>query len=125
MAFDGGRGMGERMRSVAFWIAVGILAWLGLRHLFSILVGCSRDGPLKPGQRLCHATSLLLLIGSSILAVIFDIWWALLAGVVSEYLFRRLVIWSGEKFPVSEEENRMSGKEFKGHIFKKGRDDKT
>ncbi|MHC4259137.1 MAG: hypothetical protein ACYSTF_01810 [Planctomycetota bacterium] len=48
------------MKSVLFCVAVGIVGWLGLRHLFSILAGRSQDGPLKPGQRLFHATSLLL-----------------------------------------------------------------
>jgi hypothetical protein len=113
------------MKSVLFWLAVGIVAWLGLRHLFSILTGCSQDGLLKPGQRLCHATSLLLLMGSSIIAVTFSIWWPLLAGVVSEHLFRRLTVWTGKTFPLSEEERQMSWKEFFKHITDERRNDKT
>jgi hypothetical protein len=61
------------VKSIFFWIAVGTVVCLGLRHLFSIMSGWDRDGKLKPGQRLCHATSLLLLIGSSVIAVILRI----------------------------------------------------
>ena len=113
------------MKSILFWVAVGIVALLGLRHLFSIVAGCSQDGALKPGQRLCHATSLLLLIGSSVIAVIFKIWWPLLAGVVSEHLFRRFIIWTGKKFPLSEEEKQMNRKEFLKHIANERTNDKT
>ena len=94
------------MKSVLFWLAVGIVVWLGLHHLFSILTGYSQDGLLKPGQRLCHATSLLLLVGSSTVAVIYNIWWPLLAGVASEYLFRRLTVWAGKTFPLSEDKQK-------------------
>lgn len=113
------------MKSILFWIAVGIVAWLGLRHIFSILSGWSQGGQLKPGQRLCHSTSLLLLMGSSVIAVIFKVWWPLLAGVVSEYLFRRVIIWTGKKFPLSEEEKQMNWKEFFKHIAKERTNDKT
>lgn len=91
------------MGTVLFWIAAVIVAWLGLRHLFSILSGWSQDGPVKHGQRLCHATSLLLLMGSSVIAVILKIWWPLLAGFVLEQLFRRFVIWTGNKYPINEQ----------------------
>jgi len=94
------------MKSVFFWLAVGIVAWLGLRHLFSILTGYDQGGFLKSGQLLCHATSFLLLIGSSIVGVIYNIWWPLLAGVVSEYLYRQLIIWSGKTFPLREDKQK-------------------
>ncbi len=113
------------MKSILFWITIGIVAWLGLRHLFSILAGWSQDGQLKPGQRLCHATSLLLLMGSSVIAAIFIVWWPLLAGVVSEHLFHRFIIWTGKKFPLSEEEKQMNWKEFFKHIAKERTNDKT
>jgi len=94
------------MKSVLFWLAVGIVAWLGLRHLFSILTGYDQDGFLKSGQRLCHATSFLLLIGSSIVGVIYNIWWPLLAGVASEHLFRRVTVWTGKTFPLGEDKQK-------------------
>ena len=117
MVLAGSYRMGERMSSIIFWISVGIVALLGLRHLFSILVGCDQCGLLKPGQRICHATSFLFLMGSSVFAVIFKIWWPLLAGVVLEYLYRRFTIWTGENFPLSEEEKQMTWKEFLKHIY--------
>jgi hypothetical protein len=109
------------MKAVIFWVAVGIVAWLGLRHLLSMLTGRSQDGPLKPGQHLCYATSFLLLMGSSVVAAILRVWWLLPVGVVSEHLFRRYVIWTGEKFPLTEEEKQMSMKEYLKHITNNGR----
>jgi len=112
------------MKPILFWIAAGIVAWLGLRHLFSILTGWDQCGSVRPGQRLCHATSLVLLMGSSVAGAIFRSWWVLLAGVVSEQLFRRLVAWTGKKFPLDEDEKQMSFKQFIKHIAKR-RNDKT
>jgi len=114
----------EKMKSILFLIAVGIVAWLGLRHLFSILTGWSQDGPVKPGQRLCHATSFVLLVGSSVTAVILKAWWLLLVGVASEHLFRRYIIWTGEKYPLTDEEKQMSTKEYLKHIMANRRKNK-
>ena len=102
-------------KSVLFWIALLTVGWLGLRHLITIFVGSSQDGPLKRGQRLCHATSFLLLIGSSVTAAMFKVWWPLLVGVVSEHLFRHFTIGTGEKFPLDVNEKQMSWKEFFVH----------
>jgi hypothetical protein len=113
------------MKSAAFWVAVVIVAWLGLRHLISILTGWSQDGRLKRGQRLCHATSLLILAGSSVTAVIFRVWWPLLAGVVSEGLFRRFIIWTGKEFPLDENEREMSLRQFIKHITERTNNDET
>lgn len=83
--------------SILFWAAVVIIAWLGLRNLVSIIIGTSRTGPLKPGQRLCHATSLALYWGACAFAIYYRIWWLLAVGTIMELLFRKTVIWSGEK----------------------------
>jgi len=112
-------------KSVLFWIAVLTVSWLGLRHLITIFVGSSQDGPLKPGQRLCHATSLLLLMGSSVTAVMFKVWCPLLVGVVSEHLFRHFTIWTGGKSPLDENEKQMSWKKFIKHITTKNTNDKA
>lgn len=88
-------------------------------------MGFSQDGPLKPGQRLCHATSLLLLMGSSVTAVIFKVWWPLLVGVVCEHLFRHFTRWAGENFPLDKNEKQMSRKEFIKHITTKNKNDKV
>lgn len=85
------------LNSALFWIAVGIVAWLGLRNLVSIVLGSSQTGPLKPGQHLCHATSLLLYWGVCVLAVLCGSWRPLVVGVILEFLFRKSVIRSGEK----------------------------
>jgi len=113
------------VRTILFWVAVGIVAWLGLRNLFSILSGRSQDGPIKQGQRLCHATSLLLLMGSSVIAGIFRVWWPLLVGVVSEQLFRRFTIWTGNKYPLNEREKQMGLKEFVKHVSNERTNDKA
>jgi hypothetical protein len=83
--------------SALFWIAVAIVAWLGLRNLLSIVSGLSQTGPLKPGQRLCHATSLFLYWGACVFAVLYRLWWPLAVGVAIELVFRKSVIKSGEK----------------------------
>jgi len=75
---------------------VAIVLWLGLRNLISILIGSSQMGPLKPGQCLCHATSLLLFWGSCGFATYYRSWWPLLIGFTAELLFRKSVIRSGD-----------------------------
>lgn len=82
--------------SILFWIAVVIVAWLGLRHVITILIGWSQTGPLKRGQHLCHATSLLLYWGACGFAVYYRIWWPLAVGLIVEVLFRKSVIRSGD-----------------------------
>jgi|GEM_PF-3594593 len=84
------------IKTIIFWIAVVIVACLGLRHLITIIIRVSSTGPLKSGQRLCHATSLLLLCGGCIAAIYYRIWWPLLVGTLSESIFRNSVIKSGE-----------------------------
>jgi len=84
------------IKTIIFWIAVVIVAWLGLRHLIAIIIGVSSTGPLKSGQRLCHATSLLLLCGGCIAAIYYRIWWPLAVGLIVELLFRKSVIRSGD-----------------------------
>jgi hypothetical protein len=82
--------------SILFWIAVVIVAWLGLRNVITIFIGSSQTGPLKPGQYLCHATSLLLYCGACGFAIYYHIWWPLAIGIIVELLFRKSVIRSGE-----------------------------
>ncbi len=91
------------LHTTFFWIAVTIVAWLGLRNLVSIVIGSSQTGPLKSGQRLCHATSLLLYWGACAFAVLYRLWWPLAVGVILELLFRKSVIRSGEE--ASKQEN--------------------
>ena len=85
------------VNDVLFWIAVAILGWLGLRNLFSIFTGLSQTGPLKPGQRLCHLTSLCLYWGACAYAVLYDLWWPLGMGFVLELLFRKAIVRSGNE----------------------------
>jgi len=82
--------------SILFWIAVVIVAWLGLRNVITILIGSSQTGPLKHGQHLCHATSLLLYWGSCGFAIYYRIWWPLAVGLIVELLFRKSVIRTGD-----------------------------
>ncbi len=113
------------MKSILFWIAVGIVAWFGLRHLFSILTGWSQDGPWKPYQRPCHVIAIIIYWMACAIAIYTHSWWPLLVGVVLAHLYRRYVIWTGEKFPLSEEEKQMSTKEFIKHIANERTNDKT
>ena len=82
--------------SILFWIAVVIVAWLGLRNVITIFTGSSQTGPLKPGQYLCHVTSLLLYCGACGFAIYYRIWWPLAIGIIVELLFRKSVIRFGE-----------------------------
>lgn len=82
--------------TIIFWIAVIALAWLGLRNLISIIIGQSQAGQLKTGQRLCHATSLVLYWGACVFAIVYSIWWPLAIGVILELIFRKSVMKSGE-----------------------------
>lgn len=83
------------MLTILFWLFVAIIVWLGLRNLITIIVGTSHEGPLRPGQRACHAISLLLYWAAAIVAILLRAWWPLLAGWLLEIAFRYLVIWSG------------------------------
>lgn len=80
-----------------FWIAIVLVAWLGVRNLISIIMGESRTGTLKPGQRLCHFISMFLLWGACGLSIYIRSFWTLIIGVAIEYLLRKAIIWSGQK----------------------------
>jgi len=82
--------------TILFWIAIVIVAWLGFRNLISIIIGYSQTGPLKQGQRLCHATSIILYWGACAFAVLYLLWWPLVVGVIIEMVFRKSIIKSGE-----------------------------
>ena len=84
------------MKNILFWAAIGIVSWLGLRNIISIIIGYSRTGPLKSGQRLCHATSLIFYWGACAFAVLYHLWWPLVVGVILELIFRKCVIKSGQ-----------------------------
>ncbi|MCH7557899.1 MAG: hypothetical protein IIB56_10640 [Planctomycetes bacterium] len=91
------------LNSTLFWIGITIVAWLGFRNLISIIIGHSQMGSLKQGQRLCCATSLILYWGACVFAVLYRLWWPLVAGVILELIFRKSVIKSGQV--VSKENN--------------------
>ena len=76
---------------------MGIVAWLGSRHLFSMIIGQDQDGKLKPGQRICHFVSLLLLWGACGFSIHLDSFWPLIIGVAVEYTLRKAIIYSGQK----------------------------
>jgi len=86
------------MKTVIFWIAVVIMAFLGLRNLLTIITGFSQQGQVKKGQRLCHATSMIIFWGACAFAIIYSTWEPLAIGVILELLFRNSVIKSGEIF---------------------------
>jgi len=83
-------------------MAVVIVAWLGLRNVITIFIGSSQMGPLKQGQNLCHATSLILYWGACGFAIYYRVWWPLAVGIIIEFLFRKSVIRSGEIIYKSE-----------------------
>jgi hypothetical protein len=84
-------------RNILFWMAVVIVAWLGLRNLITILIGSSQIGPLRPGQRICHATELVLYWAACLFAIFTHTWWPLAVGVIAGFFFRHSVIRSGER----------------------------
>jgi Ankyrin repeats (3 copies)/Ankyrin repeat len=89
---------------ILLYISTAIIAWLGLRHLVSIIIGQSHEGTLKPGQRLCHFTSLMLLWGGCGTALYLRHFWPLIVAAAIEYGFRKAVIRSGEKVCKCEKE---------------------
>ncbi len=94
------------LASILFWIAVVIVAWLGLRNAISMLVGESQRGPLMPGQRLCHAISVFIYWGACGVAIYYRMWWVLAVGFIVELLLRKGIILSGDVVYRSEKEMR-------------------
>lgn len=90
--------------TILFWLAVVIVAWLGFRSLITMFIGLSQTGPLKSGQRLCHAIELILYWGACIIAIYTHSWLPLITGVVIAFVFRRSVIRSGEQVYKLEKE---------------------
>lgn len=87
----------ENLLSILFWLTIVIIAWFGIiRNIITIMIGFSSEGRLKPGQKLCHLTSLLIYGGTLILAIRNEIWYPLIIGIVLEYTFRIMVRKSGE-----------------------------
>ena len=82
---------------IILYILTGIVAWLGLRHLISIIIGQSHGGQLRPGQWLCHFTSLVLLWGGCVAAIYLHYFWLLIVVVAVEYGFRKVVVRSGKQ----------------------------
>lgn len=107
------------MKIILFWAGEVIVGWLALRHLLSILTGYDQEGQVKTGQRLCHLTSFIILIGSCVSAIIYRIWWLLILGVMLEFLFRHYTIWTGKKYPLTKDEKEMSTNEFIRHVMNK------
>ncbi|TSA25812.1 MAG: hypothetical protein D4R68_08285 [Ignavibacteriales bacterium] len=85
------------MKDIIFWILIAYIGWLGIRHLFAIVVKYDAMGPLKSGQRLTHFVSALILLSSCLLTIIYNYFILLIVGFVIEYLFRHSIIRSGEK----------------------------
>lgn len=92
--------------TILFWVAIGILVWMALRNIVTIIIGASSDDQLKPGQRLCHAISFGIYCGSCVIAIINESFLPLLIGVLIAYLFRRSVILSGEA--AKDEDNSLT-----------------
>ena len=96
--------------SLFFWASVVIVAWFGVRELMTMASGLTQDGPVKPGQSVCHAISLLIYWAACFAAVYYGTFWPLIVGLVLVALWRRAVIASGESYgapgppaPVPEE----------------------
>jgi len=87
----------EIFLSILFWLTIVIIAWFGIvRNIITIIICFSSEGRLKPGQKLCHLTSLLIYGGALILAIRNEIWYPLIIGIVLEYTFRTMIKKSGE-----------------------------
>lgn len=81
--------------TILFWISFVIIFWFGVRNVIVIIIGSSQTGPLKPGQRLCHGTSLFIYWAACLLALLYHSFWPLIISVVIEQLLRRSIIRSG------------------------------
>ena len=80
------------LRNVFFWAGIVLLGFLGLRNLVTLLFFA-----VKPHTRPCYATMFFIYCGSAAVAAALRLWWLLPVGLLAGFLFRRLVIWSGEQ----------------------------
>lgn len=87
---------------IIFWMCTIITGWLGLRHLITIVIGLSQEGPLKSGQRICHFIEFLIYVGGIFFAFKLDSWLPLLTALLIANLFHRFVIWTGQEFSINE-----------------------
>lgn len=91
--------------TILFWLCVGIVFWLGLRNLISIVTGMAQEGSLKPSQRAVHAISLVVYWGAGIAAILLRSYWPLLVGWGLEVSHRNLnnAIFPSRRRPSSHE----------------------
>ncbi len=82
---------------IILYILIVVVAWMGLRHLISLLIGQDQCGILKRGQRLCHFVSLLILWASCAFSLYINAFWPLIVGFSFECLLRKAIIWSGQR----------------------------
>lgn len=85
------------LRTMLFLGAIAIVFWFGIvRNIITIIIGESQAGPLKPGQILCHLTSILLHFTARGFAFYYHIFWPLAVGWIVESSFRKFIVMSGD-----------------------------
>ena len=92
----------DHINLIIFWICTIIVGWLGLRHLITLVIGQSQEGPLKSGQKVCHFMEFLISVCGIFLAIKLDSWLPLLVAMLIANLFHRFVICTGKEFPINE-----------------------
>jgi len=80
-----------------FWIGVALASWYALRELISVATGVTQGGTLKPGQRACHLTVVVICVLGIGLGFYFNAWWPPFVGIGASFVFRELVRASGQK----------------------------
>lgn len=82
---------------ILLYIGILVVVWLALRHFLSMIIGYNQEGQTKPGQRLCHFVSFLILCGACVYSFLAKSVIPLIGGIVIEYLLRQAIIYSGQK----------------------------
>jgi hypothetical protein len=82
---------------ILLYIGILLVSWLALRHFLSMIIGYNQEGQTKPGQRLCHFVSFMILCGGCVYSFYTKSVIPLIGGVLVEYLLRQAIRYSGQR----------------------------
>ncbi len=83
------------MTDLVYIIVLFLTFWFGLRHLISLIINQNVHGRLRPGQKLCHLTSVLILFTGGVLSLCYKMAVFSFIAILCEYCLRMLIVKSG------------------------------